>query len=187
MVALFLLVFGFSTPFWVLIAVETDFNSEPFDVVEMEYIGLWQWCFKHNGCFDLSLLAKESSIYTKIINKRNRNEILDMIINKDNRTISPVLLICLVAFGAAIRTFDEPKMDMLLESNILRVIDINRYFSFWMVCIATLLYFSNGMLAIVSLCRGFVINTNSASERRSVAATRSGNEKSLEMISVYNF
>lgn len=70
----------FSTPLWIVISVETDFHSEIFEVVEKEYIGLWQWCFKHYGCFDISLLAKEFSIYTNIIKKKNRNEILDMII-----------------------------------------------------------------------------------------------------------
>ena len=80
----------------------------------------------------------------------------------------------LVTFGVAIQTFDEVNVIMKSEWNIGRKGDINRYFfiSFWMVCAATIMYFSNGILAVVSLCRGYVINTKAASRRRAIAATR---------------
>lgn len=88
--ALSLLVLGFSTPLWISISVKfkTDFRSEIFEVVEKQYIGLWQWCYKHYGCFDLSFLAKLFSIYTKIISNVNKDEKLDMIVNKVNKIMS---------------------------------------------------------------------------------------------------
>lgn len=90
MVALFLLVLGFSTPFWMLISLDTvnsdvEIHDESFNIIEKEYIGLWQWCFNYYGCIDLSLLAKYFS-YTKYIRKRNEN--LEKMINKTSRIIS---------------------------------------------------------------------------------------------------
>lgn len=88
-VTLALLVLGFSTPIWISISVETDALIELFEFADKQYIGLWQLCFKHYGCVDLSLLAKQFSIFTKIINDNgNKDETLNMIINKVNKIIS---------------------------------------------------------------------------------------------------
>lgn len=80
LVALCLLVLGFSTPFWILISVKFNNGSRRidrdvnflFELPETDCVGLWQWCLKQYGCFDLSLLAKVYSTYINTIKAVDR-------------------------------------------------------------------------------------------------------------------
>lgn len=93
-------------------------------------------------------------------------------------------MVCLTTFRVAVQTFDEIHEDIISEWKIDRFADIKRYFSIsiWMVIVAAIVYFSNGILAIVSLRKGYVINTKTASGRRLDEATKSGNSKSFAIV-----
>lgn len=96
--------------------------------------------------------------------------------------VGSVLIVCLATFRVAVQTFDAIHEDIISEWK--RFVDIKRYFSIsiWMVIVAAILYFSNGILAIVSLRKGYVINTKDASGKRLEEATKSGNSKSFAIV-----
>ncbi|XP_063410696.1 uncharacterized protein LOC134693726 [Mytilus trossulus] len=110
LVALCLLVLGFLTPFWILISVEFFFHEYSrnievysfYELPETEYLGLWQWCFKHYGCFDLSLLAKYFSTLYKSDGREDTpiykiNSVINLWIV--SRSCATVAVVCAISFS----------------------------------------------------------------------------------------